>query len=271
MKNSKTLKRLLCAVLVLALALSLSGCSFSSALTAMKSVKAVSKLESFSCDISLDTEVTDYGLPVSASASLKCIREPVQLEMQSSVSLADSSVPYISLYLQSEPVPRLIMGLAGAWDVQELKEAPEIKLDLAQTLGLCTKLADSFSEAGTEKVGSYTARRYDGSLTEDFVSLLMGDSDSEIDFGGTAVTTEQLHDALVGMNISLWIDEESFCPVKLQIDLGSFANDIVSGALSQLMGGIEIGINKAFFTVEVTGLNNVNKIDIPAEALEAIK
>ena len=281
MKKS-LLKRLLCLALATVMLLSLSGCGLGSAITAAKAARAMSKLESVSGELKLDLELSAYGMEIPAAliAPLDFTVEPFALQADSRLELMGNSIPAFRIFMEKEEsllklylgtVTTSLLGSTEVWTAQQTQVKSQKKLSVSTIMGVYAALADSFSEKGTESVGSFTATRYDGVLSEKLVARFFKDSGG-FTVSGVEFTEEQLIAAFADTPVSFWLDNDSYCLVKLQVDIGGSADMLLSGLISDAFAAEpDTGVDEAVLSFTVNSFDSVDAIIIPDEAKAALE
>jgi len=281
MTRCKTIKKLVCLVMVLAMLLVLTGCGLGAAITAAKTARAMSKIESFSAELTVDLECTALGVAVPAvlTAPVNCTVGPFMLEADSEIEMSGTSLPLLKIYMEKDgSLLNLYLGSdAGAslgiptiWTAQQTKLSGDVKLDVKTVMGIYMALSDSFEAAGTETVGSFTAQRYDGTLPRALVSKLFEGSGG-MSFGNVTVSEDELIDALSDTAVSFWLDTDSSRLVKLEADLSGFADKLSLGMISQLPVDVELSIEKAVVSFTMEDFDCVDNIVIPEDAKAALE
>ncbi len=271
-------KRLLCLLLVLVMLLSLSGCGLGSAITAAKAARAMSKLKSISGELLLDLELSAYGveIPAKLSSPVDIVTEPFTMQADSQLELMGSSIPAFKAFMEKDgSYLKLYLGVgtAGAelWTAQQTQLKSQKKLSVSTIMGVYAALSDSFAEAGLESVGDYKATRYNGILSEKLVSRFFKGSGG-LTVSGVEFTEEQLIEAFADTPVSFWLDNDSYCLVKLQVELSRSADMLFLGLISDALGmELEAGVDKAVLSFTVSDFDSVEKIIIPDEALDALE
>lgn len=276
------LKKLICLALVLVMLLSLSGCGLGSAITAAKAARAMSKLKSVSGELVLDLQLSAYGMeiPAKLSAPVDFVTEPFALQADTQLELMGQSVPafrvfmekddaYLKLYLGTSTAA--LFGGTEVWTAQQTQLGDQKKLSVSTIMGAYTALSDSFSEAGLESVGDFNATRYDGVLSEKLVSRFFKGSGG-LTVSGVKFTEEQLIDAFVDTSVSFWLDNDSHCLVKFQVELSRSTDMLFLGLISDALDmESEAGVDKAVLSFTVSDFDSVDKIIIPDEAKAALE
>lgn len=277
MKKS-SIKNLLCLLLVLCMLLSLSGCGLGSAITAAKAARAMSKLESVSGELVLDLELSAYGMeiPAKLSAPVDFVTEPFALQSDTQLELMGSVIPAFKVLMEKDDTYlKLYLGVgtegAEAWSAQQTQLKSQKKLSVSTIMGVYSALSDCFHEAGSESVGDFTATRYDGVLSEKLVSRFFKGSGG-LTVSGVKFTEEQLVAAFADTSVSFWLDSDSHCLVKFQVELSRSADMLLLGLVSDVLDmDAGAGVDKAILSFTVSEFDSVDEISIPDEAKAALE
>ena len=89
---------------------------------------------------------------------------------------------------------------------------------------------------------------------------------------GVKFSESELIDAFSDTPVSFWLDSDTHCIVKLEMDLSRSADILFLGILSQALGTeLDAGIDKAVMSFTVSSFDTVDEIVIPQEAKDALE
>lgn len=276
------IRKILCAVLVLVMLLSLSGCGVGSIFSITKTAKAMSKVESASVNISTDIDVEMLGteLPLSGSADVDFTVDPfraeINLDLPEQLDNGSFDIPLYTEYIDGKQAvyygAKLNDTVIWTANTTEL-EIPEgeLKLDFKTALGMYIKLSDGFEKVGTEKYGSFDSTHYRGTIPEKVINEIVAQNGEGLTIGEVKLSTEDLAKMFGDMTIDFWIDNDSARIVGLSMDMTKAtetALELVSGDIptAQLLS-----IKKWTISISFTDFNHIDVIEIPEEARAALK
>ena len=130
----------------------------------------------------------------------------------------------------------------------------------------------SFQEAGTETVEGKEAVRYDGVITNDSFNELFestGILDQFSSLGVNEETAKPMPTVLGDRPLSIWVEKGSGLPVKYDMDMTAMMQSIMTKAMEAAGSTETITIETVHMTMLVHGIDNVESIEIPQEALDA--
>lgn len=297
----KQVQKLLSLLLILALALCLSGCSV---ITITKAAKNMSSLESLSTDLALNLDINmsmmDEAMPIAVSVS-----GPFDMDLANGKGRGDLTVD-----LMGEPMNLLfyyekaeneyityVSADGGAnWTRTEtpLEAKQETGSSDLKSLALLKKLSGSFEESGTETVNGKEVVLYTGNVRwEELAEDL--DLSSAMETAGSAAGTElDLNgldlSALGSIPVTIGYDKENALVVKASADLTETVRNLLpmitkaimqsiaaesGGDLTEMEDfdlsdlGIAVDIRTLSVSADLYNFDAVGDIVIPAEALAA--
>lgn len=128
---------------------------------------------------------------------------------------------------------------------------------------------DGLEQVGREKIDGVTAARFDGTMDMEALKSIIAYSMLK-EATGLDLEKVSLPDDTVevkeGIPISLWIDVDKALPVKYSIDFSKALDSV----FAQMENGGETVKTDATAEILITGYDNVEKIEIPQEAKDAL-
>ena len=276
------LKRFLVAFLSLVMLFALTGCGNGvDVLSFRDTLAAVNSLKSFMCKIDAQLEYSAYDIPgeLRVCADGDIIIEPLAMSGSSYLDLGELGGLSFPMYIQTKDGERTLyfgMDLGGdiRWRSVNLGAAadnitPDIKTLL--TVYLC--LADTVTCAGEDKLGTSSATRYDFTVTRDDLATLISQlkleeaiRQADSDFNVAAMAK-----ALDDVSGSFWIAEDSKLPLRMEIELNTFAQSLVDSTLSGTGGTADIEVESLLVNIYFDNFDGVRSVKVPEEVKEAAK
>lgn len=266
MRLLKKLSIVLCSVLLLSV---LCGCT-EKELTLEELVKKYTEAQRdiksssiiIDADISANDESSPVPINIKVSSSMDIINNPISLKADTTINISSIiNMDMVTYSIQEGSDFNIYTGLKMGdniiWE-KETEEIPDMSGIIPST-NLNIDILD-YELIGKENIDGKDTYHLVLSLSpEKMIDLLESfsvDNQLSIDnnFGELAATLESL-------KMDLWISTKDYRTVKSVIDAKTFLNSLL-GDTSNLF-------EKAIITMSSTGYNNIDKIEIPQEALEA--
>jgi hypothetical protein len=269
-------------VLILSMLMSLSACSKSPEdilAEAQKNMADVTSM-SYSMDMSMEMGTEEFMLGMDMVSTADYIIDPLTLKLDLSMDMGELGSTSQTMYTTLEGdtyISYFTVDDGATWYKQEVASTEELERYNAQnTMELYLSSMENFEENGTETINGSKATRYDGVISKEYLKDVMEISGvlSQFESFGLDSSSIDLETADFGeMPISVWIDEESVLPVKYEMDMTSFMQNMMDVLLTTLMAEGEstetLTIGEVFVSMTLTNLNGVEQIEIPPEALAA--
>lgn len=284
MKHKTGRRKLLRLLPVMALCLCLTGCSRENAQEAIeKAQESLQDITSMSYDITMDMEMSGGGQTVamSTTASADYILEPAQMKLDMEVSMNGMGGMGTSSYLVEENgVYTLYTGISNGsqtyWQVSEMENMDSYNQYNAEAnLELYLSSAESFQENGEEIIGETKTIRYDGIISGDDLSQVIKSSGISAQMSALGLD-ESISDSmfrdLKDLPVSIWIAEDTYIPMKYEMDMTGLIQNIMTGILSDMgedAAGADIRIDRVLISMTIHNINNLTSIEVPKDALAA--
>ncbi len=284
MKHQTGRRKFLRLLPMMALCLWLTACSRENAQeTIEKAQESLQNITSMSYDIGMDMEMSGGGQTVamSTTASADYIMEPAQMKLDMEVSMNGMGGMGTSSYLVEENgVYTLYTGISNGsqtyWQVSEMENMDSYSQYNAEAnLELYLSCAESFQKNGEELIGETKTVRYDGIIAGDALSQVIkssGISAQMAALGLDETMSDSMFEDLKDLPISIWIAEDTYIPMKYEMDMTDLMQSMMTGIMSGLgeeSAGTDIRVNKVFVSMTIHNINNVTSIEVPKDALAA--
>lgn len=275
--------RLAAAALAVGLALTLTACGGEQATTpenAMKKAQeAMADVSSMRYAATVHLEMSYMGetIDFATNAQTDLIVDPAQMKMDMTINAGPmgelSAVTYVIPEGESYAVYTNDDDGTGSsvWTREALPDLSQVKqYDGKETMDLYLDLAENFEAKGTETVDGKELLRYDGTIQqEDMKKALQAAGTMELleemGMDGAALLDGQSE----GIALSLWLDPQTYCPMKYEMDMTSLMQTVLTNILGGSEGslpGFSIGTCTASMTIQE--VNTISSITLPPEATQ---
>lgn len=263
----KYLRILTALCLVLALSLSLAGCSIdlNDMLIVKRAYKNITEMDSLCFTVTADLDATTGSLPVklAAQADCQCIIDPTTVKSQLALDLGKLGTVSFPLYLftQDDALQLLVgMGQSGStvWmsnrfpfaEKEAETEDGENKLTVEAVLNMLQDDPEALAVGESETINGKACRPF---LLKVPGEVLMEALALEVPEGSSATVEDTL--------VTVWIAEKDGMPVRLSGDLASLVQYVLDVADADYLP--KLTLNSLPVTVDFTGYNNVESIQLP--------
>lgn len=272
-------RNLTAAALTLLLVLGLSACGGNDAGEAIvKAQEAMADVQSMTYQTVMEMDLSAEGSSVSMSvtADVSAIVDPLALEMAMSLDMGEIGTLDYTSYMVSDTdaltmYSCLDMGDGPTWIREDVTDMTSLsQYDAKASLDLYLKSAQSFREAGSETVGDYEAVRYDGVIKGDDLNEVLATSGvlEQLSNLGIEESADLLTD-IGDLPISIWIDQATSFPVKYEMDMSALMQTMLAKMAETDESVSGITVDKLIVSMVVTGVDCVDEIVVPEEALTA--
>mgnify|MGYP000769119513 FL=1 len=162
---------------------------------------------------------------------------------------------------------------ATTWAAQSVPDADQMKqYDTQANMELYLKSGSNFQENGTETIEGKETVRYDGVITNECFNEVFtstGVLDQFSSLGVDAETAQSMLTDLGDLPISVWVEKESNLPVKYEMDMTAIMQSIMTKTMEAADSTETITVESVYMTMLIHGIDNVESIEVPQEALDA--
>ncbi len=272
-------RNLTAAALALLLVLGLSACGGNDAGEAIvKAQEAMADVQSMTYQTVMEMDLSAEGSSVSmsVSADVSAIVDPLALEMAMSLDMGElGTLDYTSYMVSGDDALTMYscldMGDGPTWIREDVTDMTSLsQYDAKASLDLYLKSAQSFREVGAETVGDYEAVRYDGVIKGDDLDEVLETSGvlEQLSNLGIEESADLLTD-IGDLPISIWIDQATSFPVKYEMDMSALMQTML-GKMAETDESVSgVTVDKLIVSMVVTGVDCVDEIVVPEEALTA--
>lgn len=273
-------KKLLAALLVLALMLGLCACGDpktpEEVMAKAGENLAQAKSLRFAAQIEMSMSSRNETVDMTISMDGETTTEPVVVHADMAIDLGALGAMEMELYAeQNDDTVTTYISALGQWRKEEAPlDEENAVLDAKGDMGSSLAYASGLEEIGVETVGGVEAARYDGVITKEHLQEVLKNTGVLDDLGDAMDLKKSLEDAaentagLGDIPISIWIDKEAMLPVRYEMDMTEM--------MQKLMDQVSTAVSMEYPTVSrvkvsmtIGGIDDVDAITIPDEARNA--
>lgn len=281
--NTKKYSKIIALVLCLVMALTLTACAKDNTKDstddgemlrqAQKNAESVKSLHfdmQIDMKMAIDGEAMDNSTKMTADITQKPMVGKMTMDMgelgASNVYFKENGDKY-DYYMGVDNGEGKVEWMKMQMDADALQQ-----YDVADSADELLKMQDYLKRTGTDKVNGRAAVKFDGVVTGEDMMKMVSDSGAMGNLGVADI--DDLEDAVSGknitMSISIWVDQETCMPVKYAMDMTELTGAVMDAlSAEEGMEDISITVSKLVVTVELSQINEIGEIEIPAEALNA--
>ena len=266
-------------------ALSLAACASGKPATPEEVLKAASEkvaaAKSMSSEVIMDMKMASAGqtIQMTMTGAVEAIEEPMAMHMDMTMDMGAMGSMKMQMYMtEEEGAYQLYVGTddgsgATTWAAQSVPDADQMKqYDTQANMELYLKSGSNFQENGTETIEGKETVRYDGVITNECFNEVFtstGVLDQFSSLGVDAETAQSMLTDLGDLPISVWVEKESNLPVKYEMDMTAIMQSIMTKTMEAADSTETITVESVYMTMLIHGIDNVESIEVPQEALDA--
>ena len=267
------------------MALSLAACASGKPATPEEVRKAASEkvaaAKSMSSEVIMDMKMTsaEQTIQMTMTGAVETIEEPMAMHMDMTMDMGAMGSMKMQMYMtEEEGAYQLYVGTddgsgATTWAAQSVPDADQMKqYDTQANMELYLKSGSNFQENGTETIEGKETVRYDGVITNECFNEVFtstGVLDQFSSLGVDAETAQSMLTDLGDLPISVWVEKESNLPVKYEMDMTAIMQSIMTKTMEAADSTETITVESVYMTMLIHGIDNVESIEVPQEALDA--
>ncbi len=267
------------------MALSLAACASGKPATPEEVLKAASEkvaaAKSMSSEVIMDMKMASAGqtIQMTMTGAVEAIEEPMAMHMDMTMDMGAMGSMKMQMYMtEEEGAYQLYVGTddgsgATTWAAQSVPDADQMKqYDTQANMELYLKSGSNFQENGTETIEGKETVRYDGVITNECFNEVFtstGVLDQFSSLGVNAETAQSMFTDLGDLPISVWVEKESNLPVKYEMDMTAMMQSIMTKTMEAAGSTEAVTVESVYMTMLIHGIDNVESIEVPQEALDA--
>lgn len=275
----KNLKRFVAVMCTSALCFSIVGCDGNRELTPEQIINKIEEstkdAKNFAATMSMDMEMSsgDESVDMSVSSDMKVITDPeYKAQITMNMDMGSLGAYDMDMYLGKEGDKYYTYtNMLDTWSKQEMDESLFNKTveDYNQQMNfdIYLKNVDSFSKTGEEEIDGKNIIIIEGTVSGESLEEVI-EQTQVLDQMGVEDIKDMYKD-LGDLPVKFWVDEETYIPSKIYIDMKDMMNSIMSNVMESQNSTEELDISKCDMEMEYKSIGDVEDFDIPQEALEA--
>lgn len=251
-----------------------------------QSQEAIAQVESVRMDLNLDMAFTVEEETTAMTMQMRevCTQDPLAAQVELTMDMGALGEVITEMYLvkEGETYASYLKLSGGLLEEDEDTQWVRTTVDAAEleqynavdNAQLYLEAMSSFQAAGSQAIGQYDTIRYDGRITGEDISKVLGAmGDNFSDMSGSFVDTDTMaamFQGLGGIPMSIWLDKETALPVRYEMDLADLVEEVMNELIQTLSGltaeSIPFQVDKAKVLVECRDYNAIAPITVPDAA-----
>lgn len=257
----------------------------------LAAAKNMETAESMTYTMNMDMGMTVFGMSIDSlmTADVKTISDPLAIELKGSTDMGSLGAYNMEIYGESDGTNMVMYtGMENEGKMEWMKSTVDIdssqisQYNAQSNIKVYMENAQNFKQVGEEEVNGVKAVRFDGVITGDSIGAALDESGMKEQLAGSGIEDpKEFFDEMGDMFVSFWVDTENEQIVKYSIDMSAAMTNLMSKAMEQVAeeggattteDGEEIdmasmfSIERFMMDMTITGINNVDSIEVPAEA-----
>ncbi len=253
----------------------------------MTAAKNMENAESMTYKFNMDMGMNVFGMKMDSlmDADVRIIQDPLTMEMIGNMDMGDMGSYGMDMYAETEN-DQVVMYSGIELDGDKTWMKSNVDMDSAElsqynaqsNIKVYLENAENFSEVGKENVDGVEAVRFDGVVTGESIGAVLEESGLQEQVAAMGVEdASEMYNAMGDIPVSFWVDTENEMIVKYNIDMSESMKNLIAKAMEDAeenkgedgedMNLAELfSIDRAVITINITGINNVDSIEIPQDA-----
>ena len=298
----KRIKTILAIVLIVVIAMSISACNKNSGggengggessggsgdtkddiaqvMAEIQDNMNAAKSMTYNLVMDMEMEVMGMDFPTKTNLDIDMIVDPIQMKMVGTMDMGEMGEYDMNMYIVPEGDQLATytgMEVDGNMDWMktnvEMSASEVAQYNAAQSLEVYLKNAENFEEVGKEFINDRETTKFQGIITSDSMVEVLNASGmaSQLETSGTELTEETIK-AMGDLPITFWVDMKEKMVVKYSMDMTGALTNLMEYQAEQeedsedVLGMIEF--KKLVIDATITGINNVDSIEVPEEAI----
>lgn len=247
---------------------------------ALKNMEGVTNLRSvmvMEMDMSVAQAEQEQNLSTVTTMDITCFSEPLHFKIDLGMDMGDLGSMNQTVYAEKDDAGNINMYTTDGtnWQMQQVAQADVEQYDARTNMLAYMDEGYQYKEAGTEQVDGANAFKYTGAITGDAMNetlLSSGALDSFSQLGIAESDLEGMMKDLGDFPVTLWIDEATMYPVKVETDMTDVMNKLMSNLIESMgdqAAGMSMSVPKLKITMTCSDFNSAADFEIPEEAKAA--
>lgn len=239
-------------------------------MTDIQSLEATMVME---MDMVVSANGEEQSMESVTTMDMSCIYDPLLMRMDVTVDAGEAGSAQTSMYVENtDDACMAYLNDGTAWQSQPISVTDLDQYDFSTDMETYLNGNYNFQEAGTDEVEGASAYKYEGTISDSEMKDLVRSSGALDSVDKLGIDTSQIDSMLneLGeLKVDLWIDAETFYPVKYEIDMTETMDTLMS-KLVEAMGeqgeGLTMSIPKLVISMTCRNYNAVAEFAVPEEA-----
>lgn len=268
------MKKALILALSLSLVLSLAACGSSApgedvSSDFARAQEAAAALESVHMDMDMNISFAISGggqsveMPMTMAMSMDSITEPMVCDSTISMNMFGAEFAARN-YIEQDGESYVSYSSAdngATWTPQEMAESDLGRFDATGSIGFYVDIASNgFTLSGTEELDGVKALRYDGAVSGEQLNEAMALTGADEML--SAATDVQGATFEGSMPMSIWLDSESFLPLRYDMDMSEIMSAYMQASLGETEG-VTVDVVTAAVSIRLSNFNCIDSIARP--------
>ena len=242
--------------------------------------------ESMTYTMNMEMAMKVFGIDMDTvmSADVKTIQDPLSMELIGNMDMGTLGSYDMEIYAEPDG-NQLVMytGMDSDGEMYWMKTKVDLdssqisQYDAQSNIKVYIENAKNFSQVGEEEIDGVKAVRFDGTISGESIGAALEESGMNEQLAGSGIEDPAaLYNEMGDIPVSFWVDTEKELIVKYSIDMSEAIQKMMAKAMEEAEAQGEdaaevaglLTIDRAVITMTITGINNVEAIVVPPEAIE---
>lgn len=229
-------------------------------------------------DMDLAANGESQSMQTVTTVDMSCFYNPMRFKADTTVDAGENGSTSLTVYAETgeDGTCTMYMTDGTAWQSQSVEMDALAQYDAASSMNEYLSDAYTYEAAGKEQVDGADAYKYTATMTGDDVKETLLSTGALDSFQSSlSVDSSQLESMMTDLGditIDLWIDAESFYPVKYEMDMTSVMDALIK-AMAESMAdqaeGLSMSIPKMKMVMNCSNYNAAEDFTVPDEAKSA--
>lgn len=245
----------------------------------MENVTSMRVVSVTEMDMEIGAEGESMVMASRTTMDMTAFEDPILLKMDMTMEInmgasgdeSDNMVQNVSAYaaMQEDGACMMYVFDGAEWQSMEISAEDLAQYDPGSEATSYLNANYHYEAHGMEQVNGADAYKYSGTITgEEMEEVLVssGALDQLSELGFDASQLASLSEDWGGLSIDLWIDAETYYPVKYEIDMTTVMDSLMSSFLEEMgeeAGGITMSIPKMWISMTCSDFNEVEEFELP--------
>lgn len=243
---------------------------------AVKNMESVTNLEAqmvMDMDMVISAQGQEQSVESSTIMDMVCFNDPMKIKIDMNMDMGAQGSANMQIYAEpAEDGSYMIYQFDGQnWSSNAVAESALADYDARGSMMDFIGDASVYTQEGTEQVDGTDAYKYSYTLTEEELKeqmLASGALDSVSQLG-MDINQEGMFDGLGDVTTYVWIDAESYYPLKYEMDMTTAMDTMMKNmveALGEQAQGMTMSVPQMKVVMTCSNFNSATDFTVPDEA-----